>query len=827
MEVFNMFVRKIILSFMEFVILSIVYNFLMTSHIFAQGRLLKDDLCAQDASISCAAAEEIIHYTTDGSKPTKSDLIFSSPVNINSTTTSGARAYESGWSVSSVTGGYYRITHANSAKASLEYLADVMDQYHKRFIVYEDAGSAGNHFHAFAKIPDESAAVEINGSYSEKPHSGATEIRCEFKNTTGTNFGGFYFQNGILPPDSLAPTPNFGETPNSGIDLSGVDSLIFWARGKQGGEKIEFFAAGVGRNAVTGIQIAPYPGSSPRHPELGTIYTLETEWKKFTIDLAGLDLNYVLGGFAWVANSLNNPNGAVFYLDDIYYELNSDYQAQRLNVPRFLRSFTTLPVQPDPNDGNLDDDLDLVLRNAAFTYDNALSLIAFLADSLDDDSMRRAMLIGDAFLYAASNDRSYDDGRLRDAYAAGDISLPPGWTPKGQSRTVPVPGYFDESKQRFFEVEATGISTGNNAWAMIALLALHKRTAEQKYLDAARKIGVFIQMFRNESGLYEGFQGGVDDAETETPVSRKWASTEHNLDIYAAFIVMHEITGESQWRTDAEHALQFLAAMWDTQRGCYLTGTVDPYSRNMNPGQLPLDTQSWSILALPDTVTFKSHLLDCARQNHRTMHHGFHGFDFNEDKDGVWFEGLAQMAVAYAFVNDDAAKSLREELRKAQQTNPFGDGRGIAAACHDGVSTGFGFKVFRRLHVGATSWNVFAQLKFNPFYQGLIPPGKPTTIQSAGGIPTGFRLSPGYPNPFNPTMTVEYELPGARHVTVRIFNLTGQEIRTLVDEMKPPGIHKIEWDGLDHRAQEVSTGLYVVRMIAGDFVDSKKIMHLR
>jgi len=88
-------------------------------------------------------------------------------------------------------------------------------------------------------------------------------------------------------------------------------------------------------------------------------------------------------------------------------------------------------------------------------------------------------------------------------------------------------------------------------------------------------------------------------------------------------------------------------------------------------------------------------------------------------------------------------------------------------------------------------------------------------------------LSPGYPNPFNPTMTVEYELPGARHVTVRIFNLTGQEIRTLVDEMKPPGIHKIEWDGLDHRAQEVSTGLYVVRMIAGDFVDSKKIMHLR
>src|SRR5439155_2033296 len=85
--------------------------------------------------------------------------------------------------------------------------------------------------------------------------------------------------------------------------------------------------------------------------------------------------------------------------------------------------------------------------------------------------------------------------------------------------------------------------------------------------------------------------------------------------------------------------------------------------------------------------------------------------------------------VARAFRGDtERAGSLAAELRRAQQTAPFGDGQGIAAASHDGVSTGFDtsgnmpFRLFRRLHVGATSWLVFAQRQFNPFYATTTGP---------------------------------------------------------------------------------------------------------
>src|ERR1700740_3645096 len=92
-----------------------------------------------------------------------------------------------------------------SAQAALLYLAQVMDQYHDRFPVYDDVSSGGNHFFAWAKFPDGNAAVAIDGSWTDNPHSGATAIRAEFDNTTGTNFGGFLFLNGVLPAGATAP----------------------------------------------------------------------------------------------------------------------------------------------------------------------------------------------------------------------------------------------------------------------------------------------------------------------------------------------------------------------------------------------------------------------------------------------------------------------------------------------------------------------------------------------------------------------------------------------------------------------------------------------
>jgi FG-GAP-like repeat len=615
--------------------------------------------------------------------------------------------------------------------ASVQYLAHAMDQFHDRFPVYDDVSSAGNHFHALTLFPDENARVTVTGSYSVDKHSGATAIRCTFT-TGGSNYGGFNFQNGILPNGATKPSPNFGTVLNAGIDLTGATALTFWARGEHGGEVVDFFMGGVGRNEDDTVKNPCIPGFSgpcpapDSTPAVKITVTLTTQWTQYSINLANKDLHYVLGGFSWGVNGAQNPNGAVFYLDDIQYNLSPARQTQRLNEPRFIRSFTTLPLQPNLHDGNLDDDIDLALRNTAFVYDNAVALLAFLAEG-STDSLRRARLLGDALVYATAHDRSFDDGRLRSAYAAGDIALPPGWTPHNRNGTVPIAGFYEDLQMQFFELdEVRQFDTGNQAWAMIALLALYRHTNDAQYLNAARLLGNLIHSFRNDTGLYQGFLGGLDyhSGDDAPPVVRNYASTEHNLDVYAAFTVMFNLTGETVWQADAQHAKQFVEAMWDTARQCYLAGTSDPSTRNTNPTQLPEDVQAWSVLVLPDALMLHPQIFNCAELNHRTLSDGFSGFDFNNDKDGVWFEGTGHMAVAYAWANQlPAAASLRQELNRARTTAPFGDGFGIAAASHDGVSTGFfgpsglPFKLFRRLHVGATAWHVFAQLQFNPYYQ--------------------------------------------------------------------------------------------------------------
>jgi hypothetical protein len=605
-----------------------------------------------------------------------------------------------------------------SAAAAIAHLAQVMDEFHNRFPVYDDLSSPGNHFHAWAAIPDENARVRISGGWTENPHSGATAIRAELDPATPRRFGGFYFLNGLLPEGETSPKLNFGEVPDAGVDLQGAIALTFWARGSRGGERVEFFAAGVGRDPDSGAPLDlarfPYPDSSP---VIKKTVVLSRQWTQHRLDLKGKDLRYLLGGFGWAASIDHNPAGVVMFLDDIQYELGPDRLADRLNEPRLLRSYRTLPLQSlSPPVG----DFDFVLRNAAFTYDNALAILAFLAHG-SPDSLRRARLVGDALIYASRHDRTYTEGQLRDAYAAGDIALPPGWTPNGKKGTVPIPGFFDEEQQTFFEIEQRGMSTGNEAWAMLALLALHRKTGEPRYLAAALRLGRFVRKFEAADGTYQGFRGGLDDPESN-PKPRPWASTEHNLDVFAAFSALAKLDADPAWREGADHAGAFVEAMWHAGRRCILTGTLDPDQRNEKAGQLPVDCQAWSVLAIPGILARHPPLLGCAERNHRTTDQGFTGFDFNEDRDGVWFEGTAHMAVAYALAGRERdAERLRATLRRAQTTAPFGDSKGLAAAARDGLTTGFDFRFFRRLHVGATAWNVFAQLRFNPFYGVPVP----------------------------------------------------------------------------------------------------------
>ncbi|MBI4472187.1 MAG: hypothetical protein HY646_05930 [Acidobacteria bacterium] len=527
-------------------------------------------------------------------------------------------------------------------------------------------------------------------------------------NTNGRNWGGFLFLHGLMEVGAATPSLNFGDKSGSaGTDLRGATKLTFWAIGARGGEKIEFFVAGAGRDPVSDrpLEKHQYPDSTGRIPRIGTLITLSNVWKQYTIDLKGKDLRYILNGLGWTASALHNSNGAVFFVDDI------EFDKPRLDETRFIVSYVTTKS---------DGDFDRTQRSVAFTYDNALVMLAFMARGTEDD-WRRAKLLGDAFVYAQTHDRHYTDGRLRNAYQAGDLWLPPGWSPTGKPATARMAGIWDCKKGAWLE-DAFQVSThtGNVAWPMIALLTYHKKRPNPAYLEAALKMGEWIEQRAERSGFL-GYRGGFEGWEPRAS-EVAWTSTEHNLDVLVAFRKLFDATGDLKWLARADHARAFVEKMWDENSGCFMTGTNN--GSEINRRVLPLDVQAWSVLAMPDELNRFGRALQCAETKHRTIQDNFTGYAYDAaDRDGVWFEGTAQMAVAYARGGQmDMATQILEQLRRAQAAAPNANGKGIVAASRE-LTTGFlqtgsdrPLMYFPRLHIGATAWYVFGELGVNPYH---------------------------------------------------------------------------------------------------------------
>ncbi|MEA3286856.1 MAG: T9SS type A sorting domain-containing protein, partial [Candidatus Marinimicrobia bacterium] len=100
-------------------------------------------------------------------------------------------------------------------------------------------------------------------------------------------------------------------------------------------------------------------------------------------------------------------------------------------------------------------------------------------------------------------------------------------------------------------------------------------------------------------------------------------------------------------------------------------------------------------------------------------------------------------------------------------------------------------------------------------------------IGDAGYIPDTYSLSQNYPNPFNPVTTMGFGLPEDGHVSIRIYNLLGQEIRTLIDQDMTAGYRFVEWNSLDDAGRPMTSGIYLVVMQSGSFREVKKMLMLK
>jgi hypothetical protein len=95
-------------------------------------------------------------------------------------------------------------------------------------------------------------------------------------------------------------------------------------------------------------------------------------------------------------------------------------------------------------------------------------------------------------------------------------------------------------------------------------------------------------------------------------------------------------------------------------------------------------------------------------------------------------------------------------------------------------------------------------------------------------IPTDFTLEQNYPNPFNPVTTIAFNLPKENSITLRIYNTMGQEIKTLIaNELYQPGRHQIIWDATNNDGEQVSSGVYVYRLVADNFTTAKTMNFVR
>jgi hypothetical protein len=387
------------------------------------------------------------------------------------------------------------------------------------------------------------------------------------------------------------------------------------------------------------------------------------------------------------------------------------------------------------------------LESTAFTYDNAVSIHAYLLNG-SRDSLARAEVLGQGLIYAQATNFPFNDGRFAQAYFVNTAS------PSGAFITpAAFPFYFYTS------------AVGDQSWAGMALAQLYLRTRNASYLTAALNVANWIvtNTFNTLGPGGYSFGTNINQFNQSVP-STNGKSTEHNIDTYAFFTMLDQLTHHgtanngTSWKDLAAHALSFVTAIYNAAGGYFYTGTLGDQI-TINPSPIPEDCQTWSYLALLDN-RFK-HTLDWAIANLQTTDtaastnssltgsESFTGMVFDTaslaptipgcDPNAVWLEGTSHTIAALIARSIAGADSLRDRVQDLQAAVKFVDtceaaqaqlgtgqtvngtaiplGQGLVASTSV-MDTGFGYTYGPSKHIGATGWYLIAARGGNPFQLG-------------------------------------------------------------------------------------------------------------
>lgn len=396
---------------------------------------------------------------------------------------------------------------------------------------------------------------------------------------------------------------------------------------------------------------------------------------------------------------------------------------------------------------------DAALGATAFTYDNAVSIHAYLVRCEKDD-LFRAEVLGNGLIEAQATNFPFNDGRFAQGYFVNVANSDGAYiTPAA------YPYYFYTS------------AVGDQSWAGMALSQLFRRTGQSKYLTAALKVANWIVTNTYNTLGPGGYSFGTNINQYNQSVpSTNGKSTEHNIDTYAFFTMLDTLTHHGKaangmsWSSLAQHALSFVIAMYNPTGGYVYTGTLgDQITINTYP--IPEDCQTWSYLAMLNNhykgtidwalANLKSTDTASEPNSSLTGDQKITGMVFDTasfapilpgcDPHAVWLEGTSHTVAALAarsVAGHDSLPKLFSDLqtalyflsncRTAQselgagqtvngQTIPVGLGLVASTSVMD---TGFYYTYGPSLHIGATGWYLIATLGGNPFQLGYSSGGQ-------------------------------------------------------------------------------------------------------
>jgi hypothetical protein len=626
------------------------------------------------------------------------------------------------------------------------------------FYIYQDADRGSNHGFPsgyFASNTDNLSTIHLNAACIDDPKAAngcsTDQNRLDRQRGTILTISFDPQKPGEFAGVNIEEPRDWGsKRTGRGYDVRGATAVMFEIRTPTpGGVSVQF---GVGEHTTSFVHI-------PQSPTYRTMSITFASLGLSSQDLADL---HVL--FTVVTNDVNAPNGGTVLLDNIRFVPVPDSAKNATSFPLANQTFGVLPHGDAPFPS------DQISVNLTTIYESAMTGLTLRARGTTDD-LSKMRLLADAFDYALHHENHGDplpvaqDGSMgiHNGYESHDLGLYNDQGPgMGQAGDVRLAGFSCGISPTGYCLVLDGATGGNNAFALLFLARAFQQFGDARYLEDAKTIGnwIYNNLLDKTGTGYGGYYLGYPDQGVPPPKPLLTGkSVENNADIFAAMTVLAAIDTSlaGEWTRRANIAGDFVMRMFDPVSGRFYAGTV-PAGTPSSPGINPtgpqqgndvindfdfLDSNSFTTLALAGSPRYRNQI-DWRRPVHYIINNfsksitaggkQFQGFSLvkqpDSGADGIAWEFTSQTIVAMRFVDqlysetvlENLANSFLKQVRQAQLSAPFADGKGlVAATVQNGdkltplqqcLDTPFQC-LAERVGLAATTWAILADLNVN------------------------------------------------------------------------------------------------------------------